>query len=166
MIIKKALSKKSIFISIAASALLIFLSGCSNSDDNFLGENPEETPTEEEEMVEEPMEVASNNPPCESLAFGDGRGGDLWIDRSESNGLPVYLLNNGWQDPATVDAVLVAGGLERANFTGFANPDAGIDRPHFRFSRNCTAYTGTLIVTDASQSCEVQLPGSPCERID
>ena len=113
-----------------------------------------------------PTAALSSNPPCESLEFDDGRGGDLWLPRSESNGLPVYILNNEWQDPATVDAVLAAGGLERANFTGFANPDAGILRPHFRFSRDCRSYTGVFIVSDVSQSCEVRLPGDVCSRID
>jgi hypothetical protein len=111
--------------------------------------------------------VRSTNPPCESLAFGDGRGGDLWLNKSESNGLPVYLLNSGWQDAPTVEAELFGGGLERGNFTGFANPDGdGRLRPHYRFSRSCGSYTGLLIVTDVSQSCEVRLPATPCQRID
>ena len=107
------------------------------------------------------------NPPCSSLAFGDGRGGDLWLYESESTGTPVYLLNSGWQFPATVEAQLTSGGFSQANFTGFANPDAdGRFRPHFRFSRDCTAFTGMLIVRDANQTCEVNLPANVCSRID
>ena len=107
------------------------------------------------------------NPPCSSLAFGDGRGGDLWLAASESNGLPVYLLNSGWQSPASVQAQLTSGSFVQAEFTGFANPDAdGRLRPHFRFSQGCTSFTGRLIVSDASQTCEVNLPGDVCSRID
>lgn len=150
---------KLLLTTIALALLPIFSTGCGSSG----GGGGEET-----ETVTQPTtpKILSNNPPCESLAFDDGRGGDLWLHHSESTGLPVYLLNNGWQDPTTVDAVLHGGGLERANFTGFANPDAGIDRPHFRFARGCSAYTGALIVTDASKVCEVQLPAHPCTRID
>ena len=138
----------------------------SNSGSGSNGGNTFPTPPPSQTFPTPPPASFSNNPPCDTLAFGDGRGGDLWIPQSESNGLPVYILNNGWQDPATVDAVTFGGGTERANFTGFANPDAGRLRPHFRFSRGCGNYTGTLIVTDSSQVCEVRLPGSPCSRID
>ena len=110
---------------------------------------------------------SGSNPPCSSLAFGDGRGGDLWLYESESTGTPVYLLNSGWQFPASVQAELTNGSFTQADFTGFANPDAdGRLRPHFRFSQNCTSFTGRLIVSDASQTCEVNLPGNVCSRID
>ena len=112
-------------------------------------------------------DVSGSNPSCGSLAFGDGRGGDLWLYESESTGTPVYLLNSGWQFPASVEAQLTSGGFLRAEFTGFANPDAdGRLRPHFRFSRDCTSFTGRLIVSDANQTCEVNLPANVCSRID
>ncbi len=110
---------------------------------------------------------SGSNPPCSSLAFGDGRGGDLWLAESESNGRPVYLLNSGWQAPASVQAELTSGGFTDAEFTGFANPDAdGRLRPHFRFSRDCTELTGRLVVRDANQTCNITLPGDVCSRID
>jgi len=115
-----------------------------------------------------PPSLALVNPGCDSLEFGDGRGGNLWLDVSAGNGLPVYLINGGWQAQAAVEAQLVSGGFEQGNFTGFANPDGNFGnalRQHFRFSRNCTAYTGTLVVTDASQSCEINV-GDSCSRVD
>lgn len=119
-----------------------------------------------------PEVLAQSNPDCDSLRFGDGRGGDLWLDSSEGGeaqfrGNPVYLLNNGFQaQPIRVEAELASGGLEIATFTGYANQDAGILRPHYRFLRDCTAYTGRLIISDETQVCEIVLPQSPCSRID
>ena len=110
--------------------------------------------------------TGSGNPPCSSLAFNDGRGGDLWIEHSESDGRPVYLLNSGWRSAPVVDIERTDGTCERARFTGFANPDPGGLRPHYRFDRGCESYTGTLFVKDAVQTCEVVLPRNPCERID
>ncbi len=123
-------------------------------------------------VTPEPEILAQSNPDCSSLRFGDGRGGDLWLDRSDGgapqfHGNPVYLLNNGFQaQPIRVEAELSSGGLEVAAFTGYANQDAGILRPHYRFLRDCTAYTGRLIISDETQICEVVLPQSPCSRID
>ena len=110
--------------------------------------------------------TGSGNPPCSSLAFNDGRGGDLWIYHSESDGRPVYLLNSGFRSAPVVDIERTDGTCERARFTGFANPDPGGLRPHYRFDRSCEDYTGTLFVKDGVQTCEVVLPSDPCERID
>ncbi len=110
--------------------------------------------------------TGSGNPPCSSLAFNDGRGGDLWIYESESDGRPVYLLNSGFRSAPVVDVVRTDGTCERARFTGFANPDPGGQRPHYRFDRDCTQYTGQIFVQDGVQTCEVNLPRDPCVRID
>ena len=109
----------------------------------------------------------STNPPCSALAFNDGRGGNLWLHHSESNGLPVYLLSSQWQDETQIEAVRTDGTTETGNFTGFANPDGdGRLRAHYRFSRGCGSYTGRMIVSDQDKTCEIQLPASPCTRID
>ena len=121
------------------------------------------------EAVEPEQTVTSSsvrsNPSCDTLAFGDGRGGDLWLPVSAGDGLPVYLLNGAWQELARAEAELVSGGFEQGNFTGFNNPDPDGLRQHFRFTRSCEQYTGTVIVTDATQSCEVSIP-RVCDRID
>lgn len=122
----------------------------------------------QQEQTETPVAAAPPvrvNPPCNTLAFGDGLGGDLWLPVSRGDGLPVYLLNGAWQVPARAEAQLITGAFEQGNFTGFNNPDPDGLRQHFRFSRSCEQYTGLVIVTDPNQSCEVQIPGV-CSRID
>lgn len=161
-------------------AISMFMTSCSAGSDEeiVLGdtsspaiETPIQTPIEsdfETPEVVTPTPVFTptrTNPPCSSLAFGDGLGGDLWLPISRGDGLPVYLLNGAWQEPASVEAQLVTGAFEQGNFTGFNNPDPDGLRQHFRFSRSCEQYSGLLIVTDATQSCEVNIP-SICDRID
>ena len=165
-------------------AILLLLSSCGSDDQEFgvPGGSFEDTSTDSEAVVDpvaeeisepepepelEPEPVASvrSNPPCSSLAFDDGRGGDLWLPVSAGDGLPVYLLNGAWQERANAEAELVSGGFEEGRFTGFNNPDPDGLRQHFRFTRSCEQYTGAVIVTDATQSCEVSIP-DVCERID
>jgi len=165
-------------------AVAMFITSCSAGSDEevILGdpsstvdeieniEAPIQTPIESDfetpEVVSPVFTPTRTNPPCSSLAFGDGLGGDLWLPISRGNGLPVYLLNGAWQEPASVEAQLVTGAFEQGNFTGFNNPDPDGLRQHFRFTRSCEQYSGLLIVTDATQSCEVILPSGVCDRID
>lgn len=163
----------------ALALMTIGYLGCgdSGSEDNSIfdaglseqvSEPVVEEPVVEQVEIEEAKTVrASSNPGCGSIAFGDGRGGNLWLHHSESTGSPVFLLASSWQDRVTVEAVLKSGGTERGRYTGFANPDGdGRLRQHHRFGRSCGSYTGTLIITDSNQVCEITLPKSPCSRVD
>ena len=128
--------------------IILFITSCGTADNQEFGDVAGgSADTIQEEVVEEmpidevantePDDIRRSNPPCSSLAFGDGRGGDLWLPVSEGNGLPVYLLNGAWQERATAVAQLVGGGSEQGNFTGFNNPDPDGLRQHLRFTRSC-----------------------------
>jgi hypothetical protein len=110
-------------------------------------------------------QIGVSNPGCDVLAFGDGVGGDLWKIGERTN-KPVLILDQDYQGQATVQAELASGGFETFVFSGCANPTSGKQRQHHRSANSCTSYTGKIIVTDATKSCEFNLPGSVCARID
>lgn len=159
------------------SALTIFglVVACGGSGDfgDFETEIPimEIVPTPEPEPTEEPECPRDDftNEDCAELSFNDGRGGDLWKPVSESDGKPAYLLNGGYQGTASVQLELISGGFEDMRFANCSNEDGSFNnnlRQTFRANQDCTAYTGRVIVTDATKSCDFDLPANPCERID
>lgn len=129
----------------------------------------------------EPEPIATvNNPPCSSITFSDGLGGNLWKPHSERNGSPVFLLEGEWKPKIGADgknqvrflAQLNDAGFVEAEYGGLHNPDPAGLRQHFYLPKfnepACGDYSGFVQIVDGdTKICQFEIPNKAvCDRQD